>query len=101
MFHCVCQVCLFGGVTLSAAQQHRGASVSASNPGLLKCLTGLVTLLDKYILLHFRDRFTSVFWLQALITKSSSRAEMLVLMGVNLLKRTSHVMHQQFNIQRL
>lgn len=61
MFHCVCQGCLLGGVTLSAAKQHRGALVSASNPGLLKCLIGPVTLLDKYILLHFRGRFMSVF----------------------------------------
>ena len=43
MFHCVCQVCLLGGVTLSAARQHRVAFVSASNPGLLKCWTEPMT----------------------------------------------------------
>jgi hypothetical protein len=63
MFHCVCQVCLLGGVTLSTAQQYRDAFVSARNPGLIKCSNGPVTLLDKYILLHFRNRLTSVFWL--------------------------------------
>lgn len=47
-------------------------------------LNGPVSLLDKYILLHFRNRLTSVFWLQAIITRSASRAEMSVLVDVNL-----------------
>lgn len=39
MFHCVCQLRLLGGVPLSTALQHRGASVSNSHSGSLKCFS--------------------------------------------------------------